>query len=175
MKNKRYIGCSGFAQGYWKGFFYPDLASKDYLAFYSQHLSAVEINSTFYRKPMVKTLTKWYDSTGAEFRFFIKIPKAITHLKKLREVDQEVSVFCDYISAGLQEKLAGFLFQLPPSFQFTPENLKKVLNAGDRNYMNVFEFRHESWWNSEVQEALKKNQSFSPAFHFQKIFPMMSL
>ncbi|WP_312818041.1 DUF72 domain-containing protein [Kaistella carnis] len=172
MKNKRYIGCSGFAQGYWKGFFYPeDLPSKDYLAFYSEHLSAVEINSTFYRKPMVKTLAKWYDSTGTEFRFFIKIPKAITHLKKLTEVKQEVSLFCEYISGGLEEKLAGFLFQLPPSFQFTPENLEKVLNAGDRNYMNVFEFRHESWWNSEVQEALKKNAIIFAGVSFPKNIP----
>lgn len=85
MKGDTYIGCSGFAQGYWKGFFYPeDLPAKEYLNYYSRYLNAVEINSTFYRKPILKTLEKWYESTGSDFKFFIKIPKAVTHNKKIK-------------------------------------------------------------------------------------------
>ena len=156
MENKDFIGCSGFSQGYWKGFFYPeDLASKDYLSFYAQHLKAVEINSTFYRKPTLKTLENWFKQSPEDFRFFIKIPRAISHLKKLTETKMDTQEFCDYISLGLKEKLAGFLFQVPPSFQYTSENLEKVLDTVTVSYLNVIEFRHRSWWNQDVFDQLK--------------------
>ena len=163
MKNKIFIGCSGFSERSWKGFFYPeDLPSREYLSFYSKHLNAVEINSTFYRKPTFKTLEKWYDETEGNFKFFIKIPKSITHTKKLIDTEFETKEFCEHISSGLKDKLAGFLFQLPPSFQSSPENLEKVINTVDGNYLNVVEFRHQSWWIPEVFEILKrKNIIFS--------------
>ena len=163
MKSKIYIGCSGFSERSWKGFFYPeDLPSRKYLSFYSKHLNAVEINSTFYRKPTLKTLDKWFNETEVEFRFFVKIPKNITHLKKLNETEIDTAEFCHHISSGLKGKLAGFLFQLPPSFQFSEENLEKVIQTVNSNYLNVIEFRHASWWISEVFEALKtKNIVFS--------------
>ena len=163
MKNKIFIGCSGFSERSWKGFFYPeDLPSREYLSFYSKHLNAIEINSTFYRKPTLKTLEKWFNETEDDFRFFIKIPKSITHLKKLVETEIDTVEFCNHISLGLKGKLAGFLFQLPPSFQFSEENLEKILQTVDDHYLNVVEFRHSSWWIPDVFETLKtKNIIFS--------------
>ncbi|QDP84024.1 DUF72 domain-containing protein [Chryseobacterium sp. SNU WT5] len=163
MKNKNYVGCSGYSVGFWKEIFYPDqLPSKDYLNFYSRSLNAVEVNSTFYRKPRPSTLKKWVDETNAGFKFFIKIPKTISHLKKLYETSIETSDFCQYIAEHLKNKLAGFLFQLPPSFHYTEENLNKVLDTVDERFLNVVEFRHHSWWTSEIQEILKsKNIVFS--------------
>ena len=152
------IGCSSFSVGYWKGIFYPeDLASRDYLAFYSTKFKTVEINSTFYHKPTAKTLERWRENTTDDFKIFIKMPKAITHVGKLENTLSQTAEFCDHISAGLQHKLAGFLFQLPPSFKNTPENLEKVLKTVDKKYLNVVEFRHESWWNNEIKEILGKN------------------
>ena len=156
MKNKSFIGCSGFSETFWRGFFYPeDLPAKEYLSYYSNHLQAVEFNSTFYRRPTLKTLEKWVNETGEDFQFFIKIPKTITHLKKLEETKNEVSEFCNYISSGLNEKLGGFLFQLPPSFHYSEENLEKVLNTIDDQFLNVVEFRHSSWWIPNVFDILK--------------------
>ena len=120
---------------------------------------------------MLKTLEKWYDATGSEFKFFIKIPKAITHGEKLTDVNEEVAEFCEHISGGLKEKLAGFLFQLPPSFHYTPENLEKVLKASSKKYVNVVEFRHDSWWNSEVQNSLKKMAIIFAGVSFPKNIP----
>ncbi len=158
MKNKVYIGCSGFSVGYWRGIFYPeDLPSKDYLNFYAKSLSAVEINSTFYRRPRPSTILKWKEQTGDHFKFFIKIPKTITHVKKLIETKDETLEFCNYISEHLQEKLAGFLFQLPPSFHYSEENLEKVIDSVSEGFLNVVEFRHHSWWIPEVFEILKKH------------------
>ena len=159
MKNKKYVGCSGFAQSYWKGIFYPeDLPSRDYLPFYSTKISAVEINSTFYHRPTFKTLERWYNGTGPHFKFFIKIPKTLTHLQKLENVKDLAADFCTHISSGLKEKLAGFLYQLPPSFHCTEGNLLLLLEAVDPKYLNVVEFRHESWWNVEVLQKLKQKK-----------------
>ena len=163
MNKKSFVGCSGFAVGFWKGLFYPEtLPSKEYLSYYSQHLNAVEINSTFYRRPRPSTILKWLEETNEDFKFFIKIPKSITHLKKLDQSKDETSEFCNYLSEHLKYKLAGFLFQLPPSFHYSSENLEKVLKTVDENYLNVIEFRHHSWWTSEVQNSLKsKNIIFA--------------
>lgn len=153
---KVFIGCSGFSERSWKGYFYPeDLPSKEYLNFYAEKLNAVEINSTFYRRPTQKTLENWRRSTGNDFKFFIKIPKTVTHIKKLNATAQETAEFCHHIAQGLKEKLGGFLFQLPPSFQYTEENMQKVLESVDPNYLNVVEFRHTSWWNNEVYHQMK--------------------
>ncbi len=153
---KIFIGSSGFSERSWKGYFYPeDLPAKEYLKFYAQQLNAVEINSTFYRRPTQKTLENWRNSTGEHFKFFIKIPKTVTHIKKLDTTAQETTDFCHHIAQGLQEKLGGFLFQLPPSFQYTEENLQKVLETVDLQYLNVVEFRNKNWWNHEVIQKMK--------------------
>jgi uncharacterized protein YecE (DUF72 family) len=159
MKRKIRIGCSGFSGRDWKGFFYPeDLPAKEELNYYSTVFRTVEINSTFYRKPRQTTIQNWYDRTSEDFRFFIKIPKKITHELKLDNTAGEVKDFCDYIAESLNEKLAGFLFQLPPSFQYDVENLQKVLDALDPNYLNAVEFRHKSWWNDEVLKIFTERE-----------------
>lgn len=157
MKNKLYIGCSGFSEHLWKGFFYPkDLPTKDYLQFYSKNLNALEINSTFYRRPTNKTLEKWHKTTPEDFKFFIKIPKNFTHIKRLQDTSIETEAFCEHIYSGLQEKLAGFLFQLPPSFKYSEENLSRIIETVDQKFLNVVEFRDRSWWNREVMDLLEK-------------------
>lgn len=159
MKNKIYVGCSGFTGRDWKGFFYPkDLPAKEQVAYYSTKFNTVEINSTFYWKPRQQTLENWRTAVHGDFRFFIKIPKTITHVQKLHETREDVLVFCEYISEGLQDKLAGFLFQLPPSFIYSEENLHKVLATVNSSYLNVIEFRHSSWWRDDVFEILKENE-----------------
>lgn len=159
MKRKIRIGCSGFSGRDWKGFFYPeDLPAKEELTYYSTVFQTVEINYTFYRKPRQSTIQNWYDRTSEDFRFFIKIPKKITHELKLENTVGEVKVFCDYIAEGLNEKLAGFLFQLPPSFHYNAENLQKVLDALDPNYLNAIEFRHKSWWNEDVLKIFAERE-----------------
>ncbi|KIA90780.1 Uncharacterized conserved protein YecE, DUF72 family [Kaistella jeonii] len=169
MKNKHYIGCSGFTERSWKVYFYPEeLPSKEYLSYYSTKINAVEINSTFYRRPTVKTLEKWYGSTEKDFRFFIKIPKTISHIKKLINTKEDTDAFCEHISSGLKEKLAGFLFQLPPSYHFTDENLEQLIQTVNDNYLNVVEFRHNSWWNDKVLKKLQENKIIFAGVSFPK-------
>lgn len=156
-KENLYIGCSGFYNNDWKGSLYPENAqSKDFLSLYSKTLNAVEINSTFYRKPTSKTLTKWHDETPDDFRFFIKIPKAITHQNRLENSKDEIVLFCNHIQNSLKDKLSGFLYQLPPSFTNTVENTERIINNLDSRFLNVIEFRHSSWWQKEIFDLLKQ-------------------
>ncbi len=158
IADKIFVGCAGSSNRDWKGIFYPeDLASKDYLNFFAQHLNALEVNSTFYHRPQVKTLEKMVMETPVDFKFFIKIPKTISHLKKLEQTKIATEEFCKYIHSNLKGKLAGFLFQLPPSFHYSEENLSKVLETVDPSFLNVFEFRHESWWREEIFKTLEIN------------------
>lgn len=162
-KENLYIGCSGFYNNDWKGSLYPeDAKSKDYLTLYSQEFNSVEINSTFYRKPTAKTLLKWYDETPDHFQFFIKIPKTISHEKRLKDCKNEISEFCNHIQTHLKEKFSGLLYQFPPSFKNIQENIDEIINNLDFSFLNVIEFRHESWWQDEIFELLKeKNIVFS--------------
>ncbi len=155
-KENLYIGCSGFYNNDWKGSLYPeDARSKDFLSLYSKTFNAVEINSTFYRKPTSKTLLKWHDETPGAFRFFIKIPKSVTHQNRLENSREEISAFCSHIQNSLKDKLSGFLYQLPPSFKNTPENTERIINNLDQRFLNVIEFRHNSWWQKELFDLLK--------------------
>ncbi|KQT35465.1 histidine kinase [Chryseobacterium sp. Leaf405] len=157
-KENLYIGCSGFYNNDWKGSLYPeDAKSKDFLSLYSHQFNCVEINSTFYRKPTAKTLLKWFDETPEDFRFFIKIPKTISHEKRLKDCKNEISDFCNHIKTNLGKKLSGFLYQFPPSFKNNKENIDLILKNIDFNFSNVIEFRHESWWQNEIFDILKEN------------------
>ncbi|MDQ0064957.1 DUF72 domain-containing protein [Chryseobacterium lathyri] len=157
-KESLYIGCSGFYNNDWKGSLYPENAqSKDFLTLYAKVFNTVEINSTFYRKPTAKTLLKWYDETPADFKFFIKIPKVISHEKRLKDAKEDISEFCKHIQIHLKEKLSGFLYQFPPSFKNSQENIDLILTSLDFNYLNVIEFRHNSWWTDDIFTVLKEN------------------
>lgn len=158
-KRKIYIGCSGFYNNDWKDSLYPeDAKSKDFLTLYSLQFNSVEINSTFYRKPLAKTLIKWFDETPDDFKFFIKIPKTISHEKRMENCKEEIAEFCHHIQTHLKEKLAGFLYQFPPSFKSSEENLNRILENIEVDYLNVIEFRHESWWSEEIFKILEENK-----------------
>jgi len=150
-----HLGTSGWSYPGWVSHFYPeDLPSKDWLSFYSQNFSTVEINMTFYRFPKPETLAGWLDKTPPGFTFTLKANRQITHLKKIRNVHHEVHYF--YLLANsLRERLGCILFQLPPSIHFDLELLGGFLETLSPDYKNVIEFRHESWYQEAVYELLR--------------------
>ena len=172
MTSRIYIGCSGFSNRDWKGFFFPEeLPPKEQLNFYATQFNTVEINSTFYRRPRPQTLQNWYERTGEDFKFFIKIPKTITHIKRLKDTAAETTDFCNHIHNGIKEKLAGFLFQMPPSFHYSEEHLEQLIKTVDSRFLNVVEFRHKSWWTEEIFETLKKKNIVFSGVSFPKDIP----
>lgn len=150
-----HIGCSSFNESYWKGIFYPeDLPRTKWFGFYAENFLTYEMNGTFYKFPTLKIMQNWYARSPEGYLFSVKAPKIITHFKKFTDCGKELADFYTVCREGLQEKLACVLFQLPPSFAYDDEKLKRITNALDPEFRNVIEFRHESWWNETVYKAL---------------------
>lgn len=157
MNQKFHIGCSGYYYPRWKGMFYPDgVKPKDWLAYYNSVFNTLELNGTFYRLPKPSDLKRYAKVTTKDFTFSVKTSKYITHNLKLKDTKKTIDEFQDLILNGLGNKLAHFLFQLPPNFHYNEENLARVIENIPHRSHNVVEFRHISWWNEEAQAALKK-------------------
>ncbi len=153
-----HIGCSGFSYKHWRGKFYPDkLAESKWFAFYNQQFKTLELNVTFYRFPQLTTLQKWYDTSPPNFSFSVKAPRGITHYKLFHNAHDLISQFYDVINNGLREKLGPVLFQMPPRFRYSPENLERVVNSLNPSFKNVLELRDASWWRNDVYIELSKH------------------
>jgi uncharacterized protein YecE (DUF72 family) len=149
-----YIGTSGYNYYHWKDVFYPaELNSKDFFSYYQKYFNTVEINYSFYHFPKESTVEKWYKNSKEDFFYSLKVPKGITHLKKLKNCNQELTSFIN-VAKHLKEKLGVILFQLPPSFHFTEENLsrlKEILSLLPPDIRFAIEFRHKSWFTLESE------------------------
>ncbi|AOM78869.1 DUF72 domain-containing protein [Pedobacter steynii] len=161
------IGCSGFHYKHWKGGFYPaDLPAKKWFEFYCRHFKTLELNVTFYRFPKLSTLREWYQQSPDDFIFSVKVPRSITHFKKLNNTIPMVSDFYHLVREGLQEKLGSVLFQFPPNFSYTEDHLRRIMDNVDPTFENVVEFRHASWWNDEAIRKLgEKDIAFCGMSH----------
>jgi uncharacterized protein YecE (DUF72 family) len=153
------VGTSGFSYRQWKGSFYPaDLPNHRMLGYYAERLPAVEINNTFYRTPSAELLGKWAAEVPETFRFVLKAPQRITHRKRLRDAGEAVAYFFG-AAATLGPRLGPALFQLPPHLRKDLPLLKDFLAALPEERRAAFEFRHESWFDDEVYQALRDRGS----------------
>ena len=152
-----HIGTSGWHYEHWKGPFYPeDLSKQDFLDYYAEHFHTVEINNSFYQLPSEKALIRWRDSVPPGFIFAVKASRYITHMKKLKDPEEPVSVFLERISI-LGEKLGPILFQLPPKWNFNHRRLEAFLEGLHPGYRYAFEFRDPSWFDATAYDALGKH------------------
>ena len=111
-----HAGCPMWAQRPWVGRYLPaDTASGHELFAYSRVLNAVEGNTTFYASPNPATVAKWRDQALPGFRFVFKMPRPITHERRLRGVAPDIAAFCRLMEP-LGDLIGGFTFQLPASF-----------------------------------------------------------
>ena len=158
MKKDIFIGCSSFNNLYWKKIFYPENIPKTkWFDYYCTHFDSYEMNGTFYKFPTLKTMENWFSKTPDNFLFSVKAPKEITHIRKFTDSENLIEDFYSVCKNGLRNKLGCILFQLPPSYVYTQENLLKIINQMDPSFNNVIEFRHESWWIPAVWDELSKN------------------
>jgi uncharacterized protein YecE (DUF72 family) len=149
-------GTSGFAFAEWKGTFYPPgLPSNRFLTHYAAVLPTVEINASFYRMPTEPMLAGWKAQTSEGFLFAIKAHRRITHIKRLRDVDQEVRWLHERVTA-LGDRLGPVLFQLPPSFKRDLPLLEQFLVGLPPLPYVAVEFRHASWHEDGTYSVLRK-------------------
>ena len=154
LEMNTWIGTSGFQYKEWKGSFYPEkLSLPKMLAFYATQFNSTEINYTFRSLPSEKTIARWMDETPDNFRFSLKAPQRVTHFAKLRKCGEAMNEFRQAVK-GLGKKLGPVLFQLPETFRGDAVLLQEFLSSLPKGMHASFEFRHESWFNDEVFEAL---------------------
>jgi uncharacterized protein YecE (DUF72 family) len=154
------IGCSGWNYAHWRnGVFYPPrLASREWLAYYAQHFDTVEVNTSFYRLPRESSVERWVAESPPDFTFSVKVSRYITHIKRLRDVPEHLSLLYERIRPLLRsEKLGPLLWQLPPTFQADLDRLATALEQLPRGERHAFEFRHPSWFTEETYTLLREH------------------
>ena len=151
------IGTSGYNYPEWRGSFYPEkLPAAKMLAFYAEQFTSVEVNYTFYRIPTEPLLAGWAKGTPDSFTFTLKAPRRITHDSKLQRCEDLTRSFCR--TAGtLGSKLGALLFQLPPTFRRDDTVLGAFLELLPEGTRAAFEFRHPSWHDEAVFDALRRH------------------
>jgi uncharacterized protein YecE (DUF72 family) len=154
-----YVGTSGYSYPKWKGKFYPkDLPAKAMLRYYGENFRSVESNSTFRKMPEPDDLKRWAADVPADFKFALKAPQRITHIKRLKDSKQLVSHLFK-VAAVLKKRLGPVLFQLPPNFKKDAARLNDFLELLSVRSRVAFEFRHESWFDDETFELLRSHRA----------------
>lgn len=139
-----YVGCAGWSlpREHWPTF----SEQGTHLQRYGTQLTAVEINSSFYRPHRPQTYARWAQSVPGSFRFSVKMPKQITHVQRLQDCDQLLDEFLLQCMA-LGDSLGCLLVQLPPSLAYDAAVAEQFFRALRQRYDGalVLEPRHASW------------------------------
>ena len=149
-------GTSGYAFKEWKGSFYPEgLKDDGMLGYYATRFPTVEINNTFYRMPRENVLMDWASQVPETFTFAIKASQRITHHARLKPESKELVGYLLQNTSLLGAKLGPILFQLPPNMKKDIDRLRTFLDFLPHGRKFTFEFRHSSWFDEDVVEALR--------------------
>jgi uncharacterized protein YecE (DUF72 family) len=152
------IGACAWSFEDWRGSFYPpDLPESGWLEFYARYLPAVEVDSTFYNVPSENAMRRWAEMTPSTFRFACKLPRAITHVCRLRDCTAELNAFLRQMEP-LAPKLQVILIQLPPSFmpKDGKQPLRNFITQLPRDFRFAIEFRHAGWHRPQIISLLEK-------------------
>jgi uncharacterized protein YecE (DUF72 family) len=148
-----HIGCAGWSIPRQYAEYFPERGT--HLERYAQRLSAVEINSSFYRPHRPATYIRWAESVPESFCFAVKAPQAITHKHRLRDTAELLDRFLSEIRA-LGAKLGPVLVQLPPSLRFDTSIAEAFFTSLRARFDGkvVCEPRHASWFTSAAERIL---------------------
>jgi uncharacterized protein YecE (DUF72 family) len=129
------------------------------LARYAGRFECAEINSTFYRSHRPATYTRWAEQTPEGFRFAAKLPRTITHERRLADSEQLLDAFLAEVSQ-LGVKLGPVLVQLPPSAAFDPAVAAPFFHALRQRFDGpvACEPRHPTWFGADADALLAEQR-----------------
>lgn len=180
------VGISGWTYPPWRGVFYPEgLARRRELEYASRQVNSVEINGSFYSLQTPSSYRKWHDATPPGFLFAVKGGRFITHMKKLRDIEEPLANFFASGVLRLGEKLGPILWQFPKQLGFDEERFAAFLDLlpgtteeaaalaerhgpklegrawtlaeGDRPLRHAFEVRHPGFLSPELVRLLRRH------------------
>jgi uncharacterized protein YecE (DUF72 family) len=157
------VGIGGWVFPLWRGTFYPKgLKQAEELSYASRHVTAIEINGTFYRLQTPASYRRWHDETPDDFVFSLKGPRFITHRRDLTDVGPYLDRFVASGLAELGDKLGPVLWQFAPTMAFEAANFAAFMAAlpgsvGNRRLRHVLEVRHPSFAAPEFAELLRRH------------------
>ena len=160
MVNKQWhVGTSGWSYKHWKDSFYPPrLRAADWFDYYASRFQSSEINTSFYYLPKEQTVINWALKAPEGFTFCPKLSRYITHMKKLRDVEEPLNRFFTLFEP-LYPYMGPVLVQLPPMLRFNPEVAESFFDLINTNYGDhafVLEVRHDTWMQEEAIRLLHK-------------------
>ena len=152
------LGTQGWNYDAWVGGFYPTgTRPADYLSVYARAFDTVEVDSTFYAIPSVKTVRGWAQRTPPGFKFALKLPQEISHENRLRESADLTALFFDR-ARELGDKLGPVLVQLGPDFAPTElPALAGFLPLLPRDIEIAIEFRQRGWIHDGILALLAEH------------------
>lgn len=119
------IGMAGWVYEPWRGTFYPEgLAQKMELEFASRQVNSIELNGSFYSLQRPESFVRWHAETPEDFRFSIKGSRYITHIRRLKNVEEPLARFFSQGLLRLGPKLGPVLWQFPPSLKFDAQTFE---------------------------------------------------
>lgn len=183
---KIYVGMSGWQFAAWRGGFYPKgLVQKRELEYASRQVTSIEINGTFYSLQKPASFQNWFDQTPEDFRFALKGPQYITHVRRLKDVTDPTANFFASGVLCLKDKLGPILWQFPPNVMLKDKRFEEFMKilphdskaasrlakkhtskvegrnhteaSGDYPIRHAFEFRHPSFMNPEFLSLMRQN------------------
>jgi len=156
MAGKIRTGMAGWIFPEWRGGqFYPEgLKQKDELSWASRHVTAIEINSTFYQNQKPASFEGWAAQTPEDFVFTVKGHQAVTHIKRLKDVEQPVEFFFQSIAA-LGKRLGAVCWQLPPNMKFDAARVEGFLKLLPKTIRQAIEVRNPSFADPVFIELLR--------------------
>lgn len=148
------IGTSGYNYSWNKG------KNKKFDWYLNQGFNSVEINGSFYHFPTPSWIDNWKNSSAKEFKFSIKVNRAITHYTRLKG-KKSIDLWRNFKKTlePIQDQIAFSLFQMPSTFKFNDENMERLgtfVKNADLDESAIFEFRDDSWWSRASIKELEK-------------------
>ncbi|WP_340264829.1 DUF72 domain-containing protein [Sphingobium mellinum] len=151
MTGRIRVGIGGWTFEPWRGTFYPEgLRQKDELAYVGQHLTATEINATYYSTQKPATFANWAKAVPDGFQFAVKASRFCTNRRVLADAGESIERFVNQGIAELGDRLGPILWQFMPTKKFDAADFGAFLQllpsaVGGVRLRHAVEVRHESF------------------------------
>lgn len=156
------VGIGGWTYEPWRGTFYPvGTRQKDELAYAAAHLTAIEINGTYYGSQKPESFANWAKAVPDGFKFSVKASRFCTNRRVLAEAGESVGRFINQGIAELGDRLGPILWQFAATKQFDADDMAAFIallpeSVAGLPLRHAFEVRHESFRDPAFTALMKR-------------------